>query len=76
MRLLSSVFKTGMIVTIMLGPGGTVECTVPSVWMVAGSNPTLAATLGPWASRSLAIAACKASACELSINAVAGLYTD
>src|SRR6218665_3564763 len=40
---------------------------------VAGSNPTLAATLGPWTSPSL-IVACSASACQLrhSIYAVVG----
>ena len=46
---------------------------VPSVWKVAGSNPTLAATEGPWASPSLAVA-CSALACKLrhSINAIVG----
>ena len=31
-------------------------CSLPSVRKVAGSNPTLATTLGPWASPSLVVA--------------------
>ena len=45
-----------------VGHGGSVVSSVPCVRMVAGSNPTLAATKGPWASPSLTVA-CSASAC-------------
>ena len=45
-----------------VGRGDSVVSSAPRMWKVAGSNPTLAATHGPWASPSLAIA-CSASAC-------------
>ena len=45
-----------------VGHGGSGVSLVPCIWRVAGSNPTLAATYGPWASPSLVVA-CSASAC-------------
>ena len=45
-----------------VGRGGSVVGSVPCVWRVAGSDPTLAATYWPWAIPSLAVA-CSVSAC-------------
>ena len=47
---------------IEVGRGGSLVSSVPFVRRVAGSNPTLVATYGPWASPSLAVA-CSDSAC-------------
>src|SRR6218665_1877714 len=47
---------------IHIGHGGSVVCSVPCVWRVTGSNPTLASTWEPWASPSLTFA-CSTSAC-------------
>ena len=52
---------------MVVGCGGAVVSSVPYDRRVAGSNPTLAAAQGPWASPSLAIA-CSVSACFQSIN--------
>ena len=47
-----------------MGLGDALVESMPFDRRVTGSNPALAATLGPWASPSLAVA-CRASACKL-----------
>ena|SRR6218665_1682281 len=45
-----------LLIPLSVEHGGSVESSVPSVRKVAGLNSTLAATQGPWASPSLAVA--------------------
>ena len=55
-------FRQSLIIALAVGLGGSVVGSVHCVRKVAGSNPTLVAMKGPWASPSLSIAA-SASAC-------------
>src|SRR6218665_623616 len=54
---------------LFVGRGGALVKSMPFDRRVVGSNPALAATLGPWASPSLTVAF-RASACKLrhSVN--------
>jgi len=40
----------------IVGSGGSLVDLTPFIRRIAGSNPTVAATYGPWASPSLAVA--------------------